>query len=67
MIYHLTKVLIELELQNMSKKVSNVWSIIDNMELSTGVKVDFFIANTWWNKAGIFLYRDEKFSLKTTK
>ena len=43
----------------MSKKISNVWSIIHNMELSTGVKVGFFLANTWWNKTRIFLYRDE--------
>ena len=43
----------------MSKKVSNVWSIIHNMELRTGVKVGFIIADTWWNKSRIFLYRDE--------
>ena len=43
----------------MSKKVSYVWSIIHNMELSAGVKVGFFIANTWWNKTRIFLHCDE--------
>ena len=43
----------------MSKEISNVWSIVHNMELSTGVKVGFFIADTWWNKTRIFLYRDE--------